>query len=187
MLELMALPFRENALEPTISEKTVQFHYGKHHKAYVDKTNELILGTDFQDMSLEEIIKRAFESTDLQTLYNNAGQVYNHNIYWNSIGIGKRLSGEMNERILAHFGTKEALIQKLTDEAVKVFGSGWVWLVEDNDERFEVMTTRNGDTPIVLGFKPVFNIDVWEHAYYLDYQNRRKDYAEQFIVKLLEL
>lgn len=187
MFELMKLPFKENALAPFVSENTVQFHYGKHHKAYVDKVNELIAGTDFQDMALEEIIECTFDKPEYQTLYNNAGQVFNHNIYWHSIGIGERLDEAMQNKIAEHFGAREALREKLADEAVKFFGSGWVWLAEASGGKLAVLTTRNGDTPLVLGYKPILNIDVWEHAYYLDYQNRRKDYVEAFIENLLKI
>lgn len=187
MFELMKLPFKENALVPVISENTVQFHYGKHHQAYVDKVNELIAGTEFQDMALEEIIERTFDKPEYQVLYNNAGQVFNHNVYWNSIGIGDRLDNSVKDKIAEVFETRDALREKLVDEAVKFFGSGWIWLVEGSGGKLSVLATRNGDTPLVLGYKPIFNMDVWEHAYYLDYQNRKKDYAEAFVRQLLKI
>ena len=161
MIELMKLPFKESALAPYVSEETVQFHYGKHHKAYVDKVNELISGTEFQDTPLEEIIERTFDKPEYQVLYNNAGQVFNHNVYWNSIGIGEKFDADMQERIAERFETRGG--------------------------KLDVLTTRNGDTPLVLGFKPILNLDVWEHAYYLDYQNRRKDYVEAFVKNLLKI
>lgn len=187
MIELMKLPFKESALAPYVSEETVQFHYGKHHKAYVDKVNELISGAEFQDTPLEEIIERTFDKPEYQVLYNNAGQVFNHNVYWNSIGIGEKFDADMQERIAERFETRDALREKLADEAVKLFGSGWVWLAEGKGGKLDVLTTRNGDTPLVLGFKPILNLDVWEHAYYLDYQNRRKDYVEAFVKNLLKI
>ena len=187
MIELMRLPFKEDALTPYISEKTLQFHYGKHHKAYVDKVNELISGTEFQDIPLEEIIEQTFDKPEYQTLYNNAGQVFNHNVYWHSIGIGEKFDEGMKARVIECFGTRDALREKFVLEAVSLFGSGWVWLVEEKGGKLDVLTTRNGDTPLVLGFKPLLNLDVWEHAYYLDYQNRRKDYAEAFISHLLKI
>lgn len=187
MFKLMELPFKEDALEPYISAETISYHYGKHHKAYVDKTNELIAGTEFQDLTLEEVIEQTYNHPEHQPLYNNAGQVYNHNVYWQSIGIGGRLNEELKKKIEADFGGTDTLKKELTDKAISVFGSGWVWLAENKDGKLEVLTTKNGDTPLVLGYTPIFNMDVWEHAYYLDYQNRRKDYAEVFVSQLLKL
>lgn len=185
MIELMELPFAKNALKPFISAKTIEFHYTRHHKAYADKTNELISGTDFQNMPLEEIIRQTYNIPENQTLYNNASQVYNHNIYWNSVHIGKKLDFQTKTQIISSFGSPEALKEKLTDEALKIFGSGWVWLVKDKQNRYDIISTQNGDTPLVLDYTPIFNIDIWEHAYYLDYQNRRKEYTEKFISGVL--
>ncbi len=187
MLELMKLPFEEDALEPYISEKTVRFHYGKHHKGYVDKVNELIAGTEFQDLPVEEIIERTYGKNDLQTLYNNAGQVYNHNVYWKSVGIGSEMKDDVKAKIKETFGDTDTLKEELVNKAATFFGSGWVWLAEGKGGKLEVLTTKNGDTPLVLGYKPIFNIDVWEHAYYLDYQNLKKDYATAFVSHLLEI
>lgn len=187
MIEFMELPFKKDALEPYISAKTIEFHYGKHHKAYVDKVNELIAGTEFDEMDLEEIIDALYGNADLAVLYNNAGQVYNHNVYWKSVNIWQRLEEDEKEAIMADLGGADNLKKTLQDKAVSVFGSGWVWLVKNAKGRYEVMTTKNGDTPLVLGLEPVFNIDVWEHAYYLDYQNLRKDYAEKFIFGVLKI
>ena len=187
MTELMKLAFEKDASEPYISAQTIDYHYGKHHKAYVDKVNELIAGTEFETMSLEEIIKATDGNADLATLYNNAGQVFNHNIYWQSFYIGDRLGNEVRERIEEDFGGFENLRQILVKKALSVFGSGWVWVVKNAKGRFEVMMTKNGDTPLGLGVEPLFNIDVWEHAYYLDYQNRRKDYVEKFISGVLKI
>ncbi len=187
MIDFMNLEFKPSELEPVISKKTVEFHYGKHHKAYVDKTNELIMGTDFQDMSLEEIIEATYGGVENVVLYNNAGQVYNHNVYWQSIGIGEKFDASMRQEIIDTFESLENFREKLVDAGVKVFGSGWVWLVRNKQEKLEILTTRNGDTPLVLGVKPIFNIDVWEHAYYLDYQNLRKKYLEEFVLNLLKI
>lgn len=187
MMELEKLSFAPDALEPYISEKTVQTHYGKHHRAYVDKVNELIIGSEFQNMSLEEIIQRTYDVPEHQVLYNNAGQVYNHNIYWQSVGIWQRLDDATKAEILVKFGADDALRGKLADKAMSVFGSGWVWLVKNKQGDFEIITTKNGDTPLPLEAEPVFNIDVWEHAYYLDYQNLRKKYVENFITGVLEI
>ena len=175
MIELMKLPFKESALAPYVSEETVQFHYGKHHKAYVDKVNELISGTEFQDTPLEEIIERTFDKPEYQVLYNNAGQVFNHNVYWNSIGIGEKFDADMQERIAERFETRDALREKLADEAVKLFGSGWVWLAENGSGELVVVGEQNAGNPMCRGLKPLLAIDVWEHAYYIDYRNRRAD------------
>ncbi len=187
MFELMKLPFKEDALEPYVSAETVRFHYDKHHRGYVNKVNELIAGTDFQTMPLEDIIEMTFDKPEYQALYNNAGQVFNHNMYWNSIGIGAKFDKETEAKIEAYFGTRDALREKLADKATAYFGSGWAWLAEGENGVLDVLTTRNGDTPLVLGYKPILNIDVWEHAYYLDYQNRRKDYASAFVEHLLKI
>lgn len=187
MIELIDLDFKKSDLEPFISEKTVEFHYGKHHKGYVDKTNELIRGTEFFDMNLEEIIEAVYGNEDLRVLYNNAGQVYNHNVYWKSMGIGKKFSEEFRKEIIDTFGSMEDFRNKLISEGVNLFGSGWVWCVRNKNGKLEVMTTKNGDTPLVLGMEVIFNIDVWEHAYYLDYQNLRKKYLEELIINLLKI
>jgi len=187
MIEFMDLDFKENALEPIISKRTIEFHYGKHHKAYVDKTNELIKGTEFQDMSLEDIIEASFGKPELMVLYNNAGQVYNHNIYWKSVGGKNIINEELSKEIIEKFGSIKEFGNKFIEEGMKVFGSGWVWLVRNKKKELEILTTKNGDTPIVLGMEVIFNIDVWEHAYYLDYQNLRKKYLEEVIAKILNI
>ena len=187
MIDFMNLGFKQSELEPVISRKTIEFHYGKHHKAYVDKTNELIVGTAFSNMSLEEIIEATYDDVENKVLYNNAGQVYNHNVYWESIGIGEKFDANMRQEIIDTFGSLEKFREKLVDEGVKVFGSGWVWFVRNKQGKLEISTTKNGDTPLVLGAKPIFNIDVWEHAYYLDYQNLRKKYLEEFVLNLLKI
>lgn len=187
MLELMKLPFEEDALEPYISEKTVRLHYEKHHKGYVDMVNRLIAGTEFQNMHVEEIIELTYNKSDLQVLYDNAGQVFNHNVYWKSMGIGNEMKDDVKTKIKEAFGDMEILKEELVDKATTFFGSGWVWLAEGKGGKLEVLTTKNGDTPLVLGYKPIFNIDVWEHAYYLDYKNLKKDYAEAFVSHLLEV
>lgn len=187
MFELMELPFSQNALEPYVSARTVEVHYGKHHKGYVDKLNELVSGTDLQNLALEKVIERTYDRPEQQAIYNNAGQVYNHNVYWNSVGVWDKLDAGIKKKVLEFFLTPDALAEKLIEEALKVFGSGWVWLAEDGSGEIEVMTTKNGDTPLVLGYNPLINIDVWEHAYYLDYQNLRKDYAKAFVRHLLKI
>lgn len=187
MIVLNELNFKENALEPYVSEKTINIHYGKHHRGYVDKVNELIIGTKYQDMSLEDIITQTYNNEEQKVLYNNAGQVYNHNVYWQSVGVWDKLDDVSKAEILIKFGADDILRNKLVDEAMKVFGSGWVWLVKNQKGEFEVITTLNGNTPLVSGYEPVFNVDVWEHAYYLDYQNMRKKYLENFIKGVLKI
>ena len=187
MIELEKLLFDENALEPCLSAETVKIHYGKHHLAYVNKVNELIIGTDFENMALEDIIKQTFGVREHIVLYNNAGQVYNHNIYWQSIGIWEHLDENLKTGILTTFGSEDILCGAVVDAAMGVFGSGWVWLVKNKQGNFEIITTKNGDTPLPMEAEPVFNIDVWEHAYYLDYQNLRKKYVENFIKECLKI
>jgi Fe-Mn family superoxide dismutase len=182
IFELPALPFDMNALEPHMSEKTLSFHYGKHHKAYVDKLNELIKDTEFADMSLEEIIAKS-----KYAVFNNAAQVWNHTFFWNSIapGGGGKPAGELMERINADFGGYEKFRDEFKSAALSQFGSGWAWLV-DKDGRLSVMKTANADTPIAHGVKPVIVIDVWEHAYYLDYQNLRATYVDAYLDHLVK-
>lgn len=187
MIDFMELPFAETAFEPAISGKTVQFHYGKHHRGYVDKVNILVIGTEFQDAKLEDIIKKTADKPEYQALYNNAGQVYNHNVYWQSFGIWNRLSEQTKNEILHQYGSVEELQNQLVEAAQRVFGSGWVWFVRHSSREFEIMTTKNGDTPLMLDVEVIFNIDVWEHAYYLDYQNKRQKYAENFVSQVLKI
>lgn len=187
MIDLMKLPFTENALEPAVSENTVKIHYGRHHQAYVDKVNELIIGTEFAEMPVEEIVVKTFGNPAYLALYNNAGQVYNHNVYWQSFGIWERLDKEVKDEVLLQFGAKESFIMRLVDEGVKVFGSGWVWLVKDKKGNYDVISTRNGDTPLPFDYEVLFNIDVWEHAYYLDYQQNRKQYLRNFVEQVLKI
>ena len=187
MLNLMDLPFALTDWEPFVSERTVSIHYGKHHQGYVEKVNELIIGTEFRNMDLVDIIQKTYDQPEQFVLYSNAGQVYNHNVYWQSFGFFEHLDDNTKDLILMKFGSKEILRGALIDEAMKIIGSGWVWLVENNDGKLEVLHTYNGDTPVAQGLKPLFNVDVWEHAYYLDYQNQRKKYLENFISGVLKI
>ena len=184
-LQLPPLPYSQNALEPYISQKTVEFHYGKHHLAYVEKTNELIKGTNLAQLSLGEIIKQTAGSPDKAAIFNNAAQAWNHNFYWQSLkpGGGKP-EGELLTKIQASFGSVENLKKQLQDAATTQFGSGWAWLVADGD-KLKVVKTGNAENPMVQGLTPLLAIDVWEHAYYLDYQNRRADYVKALIDNLL--
>lgn len=187
MIELMDLPFMPDAFEPMVSKKTIDLHYGKHHRGYVDKVNILVIGTEFQDAKLEDIIRQTAGKPEYQALYNNAGQVYNHNVYWESFGIWDRLQEETKLDILQQFGSKEELRNQLIEAVMKVFGSGWVWFIKQKTGDFAIITTKNGDVPSFDDAEIMFNIDVWEHAYYLDYQNARQKYVEQFVNGVLKI
>ena len=183
---LPALPYADSALEPVISAHTIGFHYGKHHRAYVDNLNKLVAGTDFAGMSLEKIIGATAGKPDRTAIFNNAAQAWNHAFFWNSL---KPLGGgeppaALKQKIEASFGSLEACRKELLDSALAQFGSGWVWLVADGD-KLRVVKTGNADTPIASGLKPLLTIDVWEHAYYLDYQNRRPDHVDALLDRLI--
>lgn len=183
---LPELPFSKNSLEPYISERTLDFHYGKHHNAYVVNCNKMIEGTELQDESLENIIKKSGGDNSRAGIFNNAAQVWNHSFYWNCIkpaggGIPK---GKIAEKINADFGSFEKFTEDFKNAAATQFGSGWAWLVL-KDNKLQIMKTGNADTPIAHGINALLTIDVWEHAYYLDYQNRRPDYIATFIEKLI--
>lgn len=185
MLTLPHLPYPENALEPYITAKTLGFHYGKHHQGYVDKLNKLVMGTEMAAMPLEKIIKMPY-SPETQTIFNHAAQVWNHNFYWRSLrpkGGGKP-KGKLAIELEASFGSFETFREELIKVAVGQFGSGWAWLVQENN-KLKVISTSNAETPLTKGLKPLLTIDVWEHAYYLDYQNRRIDYVTAIIDNLI--
>jgi Fe-Mn family superoxide dismutase len=174
--ELPPLPYKPEALEPVISAKTIEFHYGKHHQAYVNNLNNLIQGTRFEDASLEEIIKEADGG-----IFNNGAQVWNHTFYWEGLGgNGAAPTGKLMEKINKDFGTFDNFKQVFADAAAKLFGSGWAWLVEDKEGVLKIVQTSNAGNPLRDGLKPLFTCDVWEHAYYLDFQNRRPDYVKAF-------
>jgi len=171
---LPELPYAPDALAPHISAETFSYHYGKHHKAYVDKTNELAAKAGHEDKSLVALIKAAGSGP----LFNNAAQIWNHSFYW--LGLSpepKTPSGELADRIAKDFGSTEALIEKLAAESVGHFASGWAWLVLDGDA-LKVTSYHDADMPIAHGVTPLFTLDVWEHAYYVDYRNARPKYAE---------
>ncbi len=183
---LTPLPYPENALEPVISKNTLEFHHGKHHKKYVDTLNELIQGTKFADMPLEKIILETNGLEDKKKIFNNAAQVWNHMFYWNSMkpNGGGNPPDELKQKIDAAFGGMEDFKTALSKAAAGQFGSGWAWLVQDGD-KLSVTKTSNAKVPFTDGLKPLLTIDVWEHAYYLDYQNLRPKYVEAVIDKLL--
>ncbi len=181
-IELPPLPYAEDALDPHISARTISFHYGKHHATYVANLNGLIEGTPDADKSLEQIIADAGPGG----LFNNAAQVWNHTFYWNSMtpSGGGDPSGDLAAAIDKSFGSASAFKEELVTKGKGNFGSGWTWLVKDGDG-LAVINTDDADTPIKHGKTPLLTVDVWEHAYYLDYQNARPAYLETFVDKLL--
>ena len=180
------LPYADNALDPVISANTLSFHHGKHHKTYVDNLNKAVAGTPFADMSLDKIIAATYGVTDKTGVYNNAAQHWNHSFYWRSL----RAAGDaeppaaLKQKIETSFGSVDACRKELLTAATTQFGSGWAWLVKDGD-KLAVTKTGNADNPLSKGQKPLLTIDVWEHAYYLDYQNRRADYVTAVLAKLI--
>ena len=185
-ITLPALPYAESALQPVISAKTLEFHYGKHHKTYVETLNKLIAGTEFADMSLEKIVKATAGQAEHTAIFNNAGQVWNHNFYWRSIkpSGGGEPPAELKRLMESAFGSVDACKKQISEAAVGQFGSGWAWLVLDN-AKLKIVKTGNANTPLTQGPKPLVTIDVWEHAYYLDYQNKRVDYVNALLDKLI--
>jgi Fe-Mn family superoxide dismutase len=183
---LPALPYAENALDPVISANTLSFHYGKHHKTYVDNLNKLIVGTEFAGLSLEQVIKNAAGKADKAGIFNNAAQVWNHTFYWRSLRAngGGEPPAAVKQKIESAFGSLDGCKKELATAATTQFGSGWAWLVLEGD-KLKVVKTGNAETPLTTGAKPLLTIDVWEHAYYLDYQNRRVDYVNAVLDKLI--
>ncbi|HAW58203.1 MAG TPA: superoxide dismutase [Bacteroidales bacterium] len=175
--ELPPLPWAKNALEPYISQQTIEFHYGKHHQTYVNNLNNLIVGTPFENSSLEDIILKAEGG-----IFNNGAQVWNHTFYWNCLMPNGRSEpqGELAKAIQREFGSFEAFKEKFSAAAVSLFGSGWAWLVKNPDGHLEIIQESNAGNPLRKGKTPLLTCDVWEHAYYLDKQNRRADYVADF-------
>jgi superoxide dismutase, Fe-Mn family len=186
MMQLPDLPYEKSALEPHISARTLEFHHGKHHKAYVDKGNELLQGSGLENEEIETIIRKIAGDSSKTALFNNVAQVWNHTFFWNCMqaGEGGKPSGKVAERIDADFGSFEKFAEEFKAGGVGQFGSGWVWLVE-NGGKLEVMKTPNAENPLHQNKKPLLVADVWEHAYYLDYQNRRVDFLSTFVEKLI--
>ena len=183
---LPPLPYADTALEPLISANTLSFHYGKHHKTYVDNLNKLVEGKDLAAMSLEEIIRASAGKADMAGLFNNAAQIWNHTFYWNSLkpNGGGKPTGAIAAAIDKDLGGYEKFKADLSAAAVTQFGSGWAWLVSDAGT-LKIVKTGNAEVPLTKGQTPLLTIDVWEHAYYLDYQNLRAKYVEALIDKLL--
>jgi len=183
---LPPLPYADTALEPLISANTLSYHYGKHHKTYVDNLNKLVDGKDLASMSLEEIIHASAGKADMAGVFNNAAQVWNHTFYWNSLkpNGGGKPTGAIAAAIDKDLGGYDKFKAELSAAAVTQFGSGWAWLVSDAGT-LKIVKTGNAEVPLTNGQKPLLTIDVWEHAYYLDYQNLRAKYVETLIDKLL--
>lgn len=174
--ELMKLPYEMNALEPYMSAETLEYHYGKHHLAYVNKLNELQEGKEFESMNLEEIITKSTGG-----VFNNAAQIWNHNLFWNSLKVnnGANPEGKLAEMIDASFGSLENMKQKFLTESLGRFGSGWVWLVQKGDA-LEIYSTPNAENPLTEGGEALLGCDVWEHSYYIDYRNDRGGFINNF-------
>jgi Fe-Mn family superoxide dismutase len=184
--ELPKLPWPDDALQPTISATTIGFHYGKHHKAYVDNLNKLLADApDLADLSIEELITTASGNPNQVAIFNNAAQMWNHTFYWNSMrpNGGGKPAAALLQRIEADFGGWDAFVGEFSNAAQTQFASGWAWLIVDGG-KLKVIKTSNADTPVMRGKSPLLTIDVWEHAYYLDYQNRRPDYIKAWIETL---
>ncbi|MFZ1873567.1 superoxide dismutase [Fe] [Serratia sp. D1N4] len=175
--ELPALPYEKNALEPHISAETLEYHYGKHHNTYVVNLNNLVKGSEFEGKTLEEIVK-----TSTGGVFNNAAQVWNHTFYWHCLSPqgGGEPTGAVAAAITKSFGSFAAFKEQFTDAAVKNFGAGWTWLVKKADGTLAIVSTSNAATPLTGEDKPLLTVDVWEHAYYIDYRNARPKYLENF-------
>jgi Fe-Mn family superoxide dismutase len=184
--QLPALPWQENALEPVISARTIALHYGKHHMAYVKKLNELVAGTRFAELPLEHVIAATVGSSETQKIFNNAAQAWNHTFFWDCLrpGGGGEPPRAIGRLLEDSFGGYPQFREKFAQAAVDQFGSGWAWLVA-RGEKLEIIATSNANTPITMGATPLLTIDVWEHAYYLDYENRRPEFVDAVIDQLL--
>ena len=184
--ELPDLPYDYEALAPYMSAKTLHLHHDKHHQAYVTNLNNLIEGTEFAGKSLEEIVTGSYGDAAKQGIFNNAGQHWNHNLFWRIMkkGGGGNPGGELAKRIDDAFGSFEAFKEQFKTAGVTQFGSGWAWLAVQGDQ-LKVLKTPNGENPLVHGMRPILGIDVWEHAYYVDYENRRPEYVAAFLNQLV--
>lgn len=185
-IEFSPLPYERDALEPHMSRETLDYHYGKHHKSYVEKTKKAIKGTAFEDRSLEDIIRATRDDEDNRSLFNNSAQAWNHNFFWKSMtGEGsEKPENTLMDRIEKDFGSFEKFKEQFKDEATGHFASGWCWLVWKDDE-LKVVSTHDADTPVAHDdMEPLLGCDLWEHAYYIDYRNERGDFVETFLGKL---
>jgi len=175
--QLPALPYENDALEPHISRETIEFHYGKHHQTYVTNLNNLVIGTEFEGVALEDVVKQSSGP-----IFNNSAQIWNHSFYWNCLApsAGGEPSGDLAQAIANAFGSFDAFKEKFTASAAGNFGSGWTWLVKNSDGTVEIVNTSNAETPLTTDKQPLLTCDVWEHAYYIDYRNARPKYVESF-------
>jgi Fe-Mn family superoxide dismutase len=175
--ELPQLPYAIDALAPHISKETLEFHHGKHHQTYVTNLNNLIPGTEFENLTLEEIVKKSSGP-----IFNNAAQIWNHTFYWHSLApkAGGAPTGAIADAITKNFGSFEKFKEEFSKVAIGTFGSGWAWLVKAKDGSLKIVSTSNAATPLTDGVKPLLTCDVWEHAYYIDYRNARAKYVESF-------
>ncbi len=175
--KLPSLPYEKNALAPHMSQETLEFHYGKHHQTYVTKLNELIVGTEFENLTLEEIIKKSSGP-----IFNNAAQIWNHTFFWHSLSPngGGEPSGALAEAINKKWGSYDKFKEAFTQSAITLFGSGWTWLVKRSDGTLDLLQTSNAATPLTGDTKPLLTLDVWEHAYYIDYRNARPKFVDAF-------
>ena len=182
---LTELPYDLDALEPHVSARTLEFHYGKHHKGYVDKLNQNATGTRYEDMALEEVIQESHKNNDTP-VYNNASQAWNHTFFWDSMRPGEesRPGGSLADMIDDQFGGLDEFRKQFKESAVGRFGSGWTWLVADEDT-LAIVSTSNADSPLITPTAPLITLDVWEHAYYLDYQNARDKFVDAFLGHLI--
>jgi superoxide dismutase, Fe-Mn family len=182
---LTELPYDLDALEPHVSARTLEFHYGKHHKGYVDKLNQNAAGTHYEDMALEEVIEESHKNNDTP-VYNNASQAWNHTFFWDSMrpGEASRPGGALADMIDDQFGGLDEFRKQFKESAVGKFGSGWTWLVADEDN-LAIVSTSNADSPLITPTAPLITLDVWEHAYYLDYQNSRDKFVDAFLGHLI--
>ncbi len=174
---LPPLPYEMNALEPQMSKETLEYHYGKHHRAYIDHLNKLIPGTKHENQELDEIVRSSNGA-----IFNNAAQVWNHTFFWNSLTPkgSPLVASELKDAIVKQFETFDQFKEKFSDAAVNQFGSGWAWLVKNEKGDLEIVTTSNAETPLTMDKKPLLVCDVWEHAYYIDYRNKRPDFLKAF-------
>ena len=184
MIEAQTLPYERDLFTPTLSKETLDFHYDKHHLGYVKKLNNLIASTKYEKESLENIIKESYKLQE-KAIYNNAAQIWNHDFYWNSLAVKSDIPSSVSSLIKQDFQSLENFNNKVIEEGMLLFGSGWLWLVQDkNTRKLTLIATSNADNPLTLDLIPILTIDLWEHAYYIDYRNDRKAYLTK-IVKYL--
>jgi Fe-Mn family superoxide dismutase len=185
---LPALPFSIESLEPHMTKVQLELHHGKHHAAYVNNLNNLI-GTNpaLEGKSLEDIMIYSFDKQELKVIYNNAAQIWNHSFFWHCLSIngGGQATGSILEKIVQDFGSYDVFYKEFTEKALKLFGSGWCWLVLNKENKLEIFQSPNAENPMNFGKKPLMTLDVWEHAYYPDYQNRRADFIKSFLDHLV--